>query len=699
MEAQTAEHPTVFCQFVKALTCCSQKSARKAQLQDGPLLDADAEVQIEVEGVGGPEGSASQGRQVLARDSADDPRGQAGATPVFPTVIDLDAPWDHLPAEARRCADESEKTAPMLPAAAAAAGTDIAEARDHLRQKCMEAAAERRTGAATTPRKSHGRTYKSSTTSAGSSPKSITSSTTKGSTAQILVGQDSTAPAEALAQNEGACSFSSDDLSWVTKERVMTLADLEARPKNTDQMSAPLAWVIASAPEAEDEGSDSMAITMTRSESSGIQSVALEATNKLGARVQVQLEDGWRDVPRLEFKQMRDHLLGGEVRFTIQARKAMYIIDFSSLESATQTNAATKKQRALRILDKNPNDMTEERQLALQESNARCSGQCKEVVEQERLGPQSKRGAAIQFQLNVLEGNRHAEACFAEFAKREVEMCGEWAVFYHSYSFAALIYEVHAAFGKVLFKFNSAEATLPRILVKEFGETPGAEALMRKFSTKFATEKGDHHPEFRAVAISAMCSLVSLGPEASPPVIFIAGYSQNDLSFTGVLEKLLESCYVPKAQIKKLAANIIGLCEAYGLDVSQFGGQPCESRMAGHLLQIFIKRSLVDRLAYAAKPWGAVDTSRQPLSRWLNEDSNTSYGQARLVAHPKLFMHPGCVRMHIASADPKFHSRRQKFQEELTKLLDVILGDPELRKRAVTGIHGGTLPTWWVDHS
>eukprot|EP00971_Amphidinium_carterae_P254929 5060951-Amphidinium_carterae.1 len=34
------------------------------------------------------------------------------------------------------------------------------------------------------------------------------------------------------------------------------------------------------------------------------------------------------------------------------------------------------------------------------------------------------------------------QACFAEFAKREVEMCGEWAVFYHSYSFAALIYEV-----------------------------------------------------------------------------------------------------------------------------------------------------------------------------------------------------------------------------------------------------------------
>mmetsp|Transcript_47327 Transcript_47327/g.86946 ORF Transcript_47327/g.86946 Transcript_47327/m.86946 type:complete len:700 (+) Transcript_47327:130-2229(+) len=695
MEGQTDEKPTVFCHFVKALGCCSQKSVRKAQLQEGPLLDADVEVQVEVEDAGRPasvpdEGHHPQERRGSRQDANVLETQREDSAPALPAI---DIPRD-------QCTDETEQQVlPALPSAAAAA--EIAEARDHLRQKCVEAAAERGRAGTATPRKSHGRAYKSST-SAGSSPKSVTSSTTKGSTAaQTLVGQDSSAPAEGLIHEGG--SYSSDDLSWVTKERVMTLADVEARPKTAEQMSAPLAWVIASAPEADDEGSfGSESVTMGRAKtdtSVSTQSMALEATNKFGARVQVQLEDGWRDVPRLEFKQMRDHLLGGEVRFTIQARKAMYIIDFSSLESATQTNAATKKQRALRILDKNPNEYSDDRKLALQESNARATGQTKEAQEQERLGPQSKRGGAIQFQLNVLEGNRHAEACFAEFARREEEMCGEWAVFYHSYSFAALIYEVHAAFGKVLFKFNSAEATLPRILVKEFGETPGAEALMRKFSTKFATEKGDHHPEFRAVAISAMCSLVSLGPEASPPVIFIAGYSQNDLSFTGVLEKLLESCYVPKAQIKKLAASIIGLCEAYGLDVSQFGGQPCESRMAGHLLQIFIKRSLVDRLAYAAKPWGAVDTSRQPLSRWLNDDSNTSYGQARLVAHPKLFMHPGCVRMHIASADPKFHSRRQKFQEELTKLLDVILGDPELRKRAVAGIHGGTLPTWWVDNS
>lgn len=40
-----------------------------------------------------------------------------------------------------------------------------------------------------------------------------------------------------------------------------------------------------------------------------------------------------------------------------------------------------------------------------------------------------------------LDGNPHARSCFEEFEQHELKYCGEWAVFYHSYSFAALIYE------------------------------------------------------------------------------------------------------------------------------------------------------------------------------------------------------------------------------------------------------------------
>ena len=44
----------------------------------------------------------------------------------------------------------------------------------------------------------------------------------------------------------------------------------------------------------------------------------------------------------------------------------------------------------------------------------------------------------------------------------------QWAVFYHSYSAAALLYEVQAAIANVLFRFKSRFAVLPRLLYKPF---------------------------------------------------------------------------------------------------------------------------------------------------------------------------------------------------------------------------------------
>ena len=46
-------------------------------------------------------------------------------------------------------------------------------------------------------------------------------------------------------------------------------------------------------------------------------------------------------------------------------------------------------------------------------------------------------------------------------------MSVQWIYSLQRYSFAALIYEVHAAVGSVLFRFRSQYATLPRILVSD----------------------------------------------------------------------------------------------------------------------------------------------------------------------------------------------------------------------------------------
>ena len=190
----------------------------------------------------------------------------------------------------------------------------------------------------------------------------------------------------------------------------------------------------------------------------------------------------------------------------------------------------------------------------------------------------------------------------------------EWACFYHSYSFAALIYEVQAAAGSVLFSFRSQYAPLPRLFVKDFEVIPDAVVLAERFRNDFANNEKDHHPSFRRVAVSCMCSLRSTGPEACTAIVFVAGYTCKDLSFRNVSENLLQSYYVPKAKVRELAGRIIAHSEKHGLDVSQFGGKPCGSGNAGHLLHIFIRRPLVDKLACAAKPYGPIDEDHMPSS-------------------------------------------------------------------------------------
>eukprot|EP00927_Polykrikos_kofoidii_P002394 TRINITY_DN10948_c0_g1_i1.p1 TRINITY_DN10948_c0_g1~~TRINITY_DN10948_c0_g1_i1.p1 ORF type:complete len:1123 (-),score=206.26 TRINITY_DN10948_c0_g1_i1:258-3227(-) len=310
---------------------------------------------------------------------------------------------------------------------------------------------------------------------------------------------------------------------------------------------------------------------------------------------------------------------------------------------------------------------------------------------QRYFGPQSKRGKAQQFQLDALGENSHAQTCFDQFARNEEEFCGDWAVFYHSYSDAALLYEVFGALAAVLFGFPSKSSPLPRILTHPFQTVAeDAQSLKEKFESTYCRDMKDHHPDYRAVALSAMCSLVSKGPEVSTPVIFVGGYSHTDdrPAYDSVLEGLL-SQLVPRKwitanrDVKKLMGKIYALAIEYNLEISQVLGKDHDQKRSGHLLQIFIRREFVDRLVYAAEPWGFVDKSREPISSWVDADKDTSWGQARIVAHPAYFMQQECVRMFLASSDPAFHRDRETFQDKLVELFSDWFADPAVRRSAV----------------
>jgi hypothetical protein len=282
----------------------------------------------------------------------------------------------------------------------------------------------------------------------------------------------------------------------------------------------------------------------------------------------------------------------------------------------------------------------------------------------------------------------HAEQAFGELLNREMQMAGEWAVFYHLYNTSALVYEVQAAIASVLFKFGNSYGSLPRLLKEPFRKLQDAAAVVDAFPR---WPDNDHNPEFKGVGICCTTSLVAPDPEATPTEFFLNGYGVMTVGVE-VLEKLLTDCGagLDGGDVPRLAQQIIELSRRHGLPQST-GRDP-----EGHLLQIFIRRQSVDKFAYASLPHGVPDEERQPLSRHLAGEGPIC-GQARLIVNPSAFMRAGTVRMYVCSASEEFHRARPTFQRELKELLRPVLGTPSVRERAARGIYAGELPAWWRD--
>ena len=82
-----------------------------------------------------------------------------------------------------------------------------------------------------------------------------------------------------------------------------------------------------------------------------------------------------------------------------------------------------------------------------------------EIKKQAALGAQSRRNQKRDYGTMVYR-DAHGRHCFDKMLENEARLCGEWAVFYHSYSYAALLYEVQSAVAAGLLSFSSDAAQL-----------------------------------------------------------------------------------------------------------------------------------------------------------------------------------------------------------------------------------------------
>jgi hypothetical protein len=275
-------------------------------------------------------------------------------------------------------------------------------------------------------------------------------------------------------------------------------------------------------------------------------------------------------------------------------------------------------------------------------------------------------------------------------------------VFYHAYSFGAIIYEVQAGLARLMDGHPIDSPPLPRLLRKPFVAIPDKDRLLKRFPSM---PSRDHAPEFRNVAISASLSLDGAGSEAPPLSNFQNGYSCSDLSFLQVLKDLLSTCGLDAASAQRLTSDLVKLGQTYGLSGAYFtdaGNAPVAESPAnrGHLLQIFVRKDIADRYCYISQPYGVPVPLKPNLVDFLSGQSGSKItGQARIVMHPEVFCDPIQTRIYHYCSNPQFMSydrsmegSRAAFIEELMQLLRAAFPTPAAVERMRAGVCCPELP-------
>eukprot|EP00472_Partenskyella_glossopodia_P002067 CAMPEP_0197523496 /NCGR_PEP_ID=MMETSP1318-20131121/8406_1 /TAXON_ID=552666 /ORGANISM="Partenskyella glossopodia, Strain RCC365" /LENGTH=498 /DNA_ID=CAMNT_0043076203 /DNA_START=117 /DNA_END=1610 /DNA_ORIENTATION=- len=279
---------------------------------------------------------------------------------------------------------------------------------------------------------------------------------------------------------------------------------------------------------------------------------------------------------------------------------------------------------------------------------------------------------------------QHKIDCFKQMLVNERRHCGEYAVFYHSFSHSLILYEIHAAIAAHIFGYES-DVPLPRLLLEPFLLTPDGKALKNNHSRKWRNT--DHHPDFRSAGICGTTSLLANDTEAAPIQQWHNGYHIGGLQ--GFLDRLLDH-----ADLKGAKSKILEVTGKYGVNLNRqhgFGhgyGHPRNNGYIGNrgnLLQIFIRRDIVDDYVYPSMPMGVWDRNRKKISDQVNANCPIE-GQVRICVHPLVFTLSELVKTYVYSCDKKFHDSRTKLQKELRALIRKELGSCKNRSKCVEGL-------------
>lgn len=297
-----------------------------------------------------------------------------------------------------------------------------------------------------------------------------------------------------------------------------------------------------------------------------------------------------------------------------------------------------------------------------------------------------------------------ADHCFSTMIHREQER-PDHHVFYHSYSDAALVYEVQAEVARALYNLPDAFPPLTRLLRGPYRAVTSLSELQRLFSTVHGT---DHNLQYRSLVICASNSIFDDRHTEAPPLMcFQQGYSVGgEFSYRQLLGDLLRCLGLPAVHLTAVLDELVTIGTKFRLPMRQYGSDnlnhhaygPASSTSTGHMLQIFVRKNASPSLAYASLPYGKPETSRGGLPMSIDEATGRTpaCGQARLFMNPQAFVegsdtetfHYSAIR-DLCSTEEARDLTRGALILELRRALAPLLGTPAALLRTEAGVNTG----------
>merc|ERR1711924_35447 len=112
---------------------------------------------------------------------------------------------------------------------------------------------------------------------------------------------------------------------------------------------------------------------------------------------------------------------------------------------------------------------------------------------------------------------------------------------------------------------------------------------------------------------------------------------------------------------------------------------------AGHVMQIFVHKDVVDTVAHGAVPYGELAPNGWPVSSWLSRMKSID-GQARIFLHPAVFLSDRVHLFTYSGAVTYGAVQRRLVLEEIHEVLDRIFDDAALCASARKALRMETAP-------